>query len=183
MFLDYDQRLNLSDLLQDAINRNPEMKPIKKDSRISLKDTQISNLTNRITFISKAIQRLTKLQIIYFANSPFTYDNIAVDWEDANSDYAKQYENEELSWSNLKDLTDVELYNCPNMTQLPDFLYDLPELQSLNIACNRGISAAQLKADWTRLADDEDTGPKIQIFIWVIIIWKSFPHLLLYRRW
>ena len=164
MFLDYDQRLNLSDLLQDAINRNPEMKPIKKDSRISLKDTQIGNLTNRITFISKAIQRLTKLQIIYFANSPFTYDNIAVDWEDANSDYAKQYENEELSWSNLKDLTDVELYNCPNMTQLPDFLYDLPELQSLNIACNRGISAAQLKADWTRLADDEDTGPKIQIF-------------------
>lgn len=92
MFLDYDQRLNLSDLLQDAINRNPEMKPIKKDSRISLKDTQIGNLTNRITFISKAIQRLTKLQIIYFANSPFTYDNIAVDWEDANSDYAKQYE-------------------------------------------------------------------------------------------
>ena len=70
MFLDYDQRLNLSDLLQDAINRNPEMKPIKKDSRISLKDTQIGNLTNRITFISKAIQRLTKLQIIYFANSP-----------------------------------------------------------------------------------------------------------------
>lgn len=65
MFLDYDQRLNLSDLLQDAINRNPEMKPIKKDSRISLKDTQIGNLTNRITFISKAIQRLTKLQIIY----------------------------------------------------------------------------------------------------------------------
>ena len=94
------------------------MKPIKKDSRISLKDTQIGNLTNRITFISKAIQRLTKLQIIYFANSPFTYDNIAVDWEDANSDYAKQYENEELSWSNLKDLTDVELYNCPNMTHL-----------------------------------------------------------------
>ena len=175
MFLDYDQRLNLSDLLQDAINRNPEMKPIKKDSRISLKDTQIGNLTNRITFISKAIQRLTKLQIIYFANSPFTYDNIAVDWEDANSDYAKQYENEELSWSNLKDLTDVELYNCPNMTQLPDFLYDLPELQSLNIACNRAISAAQLKADWTRLADDEDTGPKIQIFYMGYNNLEEFP--------
>ena len=175
MFLDYDQRLNLSDLLQDAINRNPEMKPIKKDSRISLKDTQIGNLTNRITFISKAIQRLTKLQIIYFANSPFTYDNIAVDWEDANSDYAKQYENEELSWSNLKDLTDVELYNCPNMTQLPDFLYDLPELQSLNIACNRGISAGQLKADWTRLADDEDTGPKIQIFYMGYNNLEEFP--------
>ncbi len=77
-----------------------------------------------------------------------------------------KYENEELSWSNLKDLTDVELYNCPNMTQLPDFLYDLPELQSLNIACNRGISAGQLKADWTRLADDEDTGPKNSDFLY-----------------
>lgn len=163
MFLDYDLRLSLSDLLQDAINRNPDMKPIKKDTRVSLKDTQIGTLTNRITFISKAVQRLTKLQIIYFANSPFTYDNIATDWEDANSEYAKEYANEELSWSNMTDLTDVELYNCPNVTQLPDFLYDLPELQSLNIACNKGISADQLKADWARLADDEDTGPKVQI--------------------
>lgn len=163
MFLDYDQRLSLSELLQDAINKNPDMKPIKEDTRISLKDTQIGTLTNRITFISKAIQRLTKLQILYFANSPFTHNDIAIDWEDANSEYAQQYANEELSWSNLKDLTDIELYNCPNVAQLPDFIYDLPELQSLNIACNKGISADQLKADWARLADDEDTGPKIQI--------------------
>lgn len=163
MFLDYDQRLSLSELLQDAINKNPDMKPIKEDTRISLKDTQIGTLTNRITFISKAIQRLTKLQILYFANSPFTHNDIAIDWENANSEYAQQYANEELSWSNLKDLTDIELYNCPNVAQLPDFIYDLPELQSLNIACNKGISADQLKADWARLADDEDTGPKIQI--------------------
>lgn len=162
-FLDYDTRLDLSELLQDAINKNPDMKPIKKSSRIELKDTQIGGLTNNITFISKAIQRLTKLQIIYFANSPFTHEDIATDWENADSEYAKQYMDEDLSWSNMTNLTDVELYNCPKLTQLPEFLYELPELQSLNIACNKGISAKQLRDDWTKLADDEDTGPKIQL--------------------
>ena len=134
MFLDYDPRLNMSELLQDGINRHPKLQPIKKDNRITLKDTQIGGLTNRITFISKAVQRLTKLQNLYLANSPITYDNIATDWEDATSEYAKQYADEELSWSNLKDLTDVELYNCPKLTQIPEFVYDLPELQLLNVA-------------------------------------------------
>ena len=60
-------------------------------------------------------------------------------------------------------MTDLELYNCPNLTQIPEFIYDLPELQLLNIACNKGISGDQLTADWQRLADDEDIGPKIQI--------------------
>lgn len=174
-FLDYDPRLNMSELLQDGINRHPKLEPIKKNNRITLKDTQIGSLTNRITFISKAIQRLTNLQTVYFANSPFTYDNIAVDWENADSEYAKQYADEELSWSNLKQLTDLELYNCPNLTQVPDFVYDLPELQSLNIACNKGISADQLTADWARLADDEDTGPKVQILYMGYNNLEKFP--------
>ena len=176
MFLDYDPRLNMSELLQDGINRHPKLQPIKKDNRISLKDTQIGGLTNRITFISKAVQRLTKLQNLYLANSPITYDNIATDWEDATSEYAKQYADEELSWSNLKDLTDVELYNCPKLTQIPEFVYDLPELQLLNVACNKGISADQLTADWKRLADDEDTGPKVQILYLGYNNLEKFPE-------
>ena len=176
MFLDYDPRLNMSELLQDGINRHPKLQPIKKDNRITLKDTQIGGLTNRITFISKAVQRLTKLQNLYLANSPITYDNIATDWEDATSEYAKQYADEELSWSNLKDLTDVELYNCPKLTQIPEFVYDLPELQLLNVACNKGISADQLTADWKRLADDEDTGPKVQILYLGYSNLEKFPE-------
>lgn len=176
MFLDYDPRLNMSELIQDGINRDPNLQPIKKDNRITLKDTQIGGLTNRITFISKAVQRLTKLRNIYLANSPITYDNIATDWEDATSEYAKQYADEELSWSNLKDLADVELYNCPKMTQVPDFVYDLPDLQLLNIACNKGISADQLTADWKRLADDEDTGPKVQILYLGYNNLEKFPE-------
>ena len=176
MFLDYDPRLNMSELLQDGINRHPKLQPIKKDNRITLKETQIGGLTNRITFISKAVQRLTKLQNLYLANSPITYDNIATDWEDATSEYAKQYADEELSWSNLKDLTDVELYNCPKLTQIPEFVYDLPELQLLNVACNKGISADQLTADWKRLADDEDTGPKVQILYLGYNNLEKFPE-------
>jgi Leucine-rich repeat (LRR) protein len=161
-FLDYDPRSHMSEMLQESINRDPDMKPIKKDNRITLKDTQIGTLTNRITFISKALMRLTKLQNLNIANSPILADAIATEWENENSEYAKQYADEDLSWSNLKDLTDIELYNCPKMDRVPDFIYELPEIQSLNLACNKGISAGQLKADWTKLAE-EKTGPKIQI--------------------
>lgn len=174
-FLDYDPRLNMSELLQDAINRNPDLEPIKKNSRITLKDTQIGVLTNGITFVSKAIMRLTKLQALFFANSPLTEDNIASAWEDENSDYTKLYMDEELSWSNLESLTDMELYNCRDMRKLPDFVYELPELQLLNIACNKGISADQLKADWQKLADSENTGPKIQILYMGYNNLEAFP--------
>lgn len=175
-FLDYDPRLNMSELIQDGINRDGKQQPIKKNNRITLKDTQIGGLTNHITFVSKAIQRLTKLRMLYLANSPITFQNIATEWEDADSEYAKQYADEELSWSNLKDLTDVELYNCRNLTQIPEFIYALPELQLLNIACNKGISPVQLRADWTRLADNENTGPKLQILYMSYNNLERFPE-------
>lgn len=174
-FLDYDPRLNMSELIQDAINRNPKMKPIKKNSRITLKDTQIGTLTNGIRFVSKAIMRLTKLQALFFANSPFTQDDIATKWATEDSEYAKQYMNEDLSWSKMESLTDVELYNCPNMTRLPEFIFDLPDLQLLNIACNRGIESGDILTDWQKLADDEDTGPKIQILYMGYNNLEAFP--------
>lgn len=174
-FLDYDPRLNMSELIQDAINRNPKMKPIKKNSRITLKDTQIGTLTNDIRFVSKAIMRLTKLQTLFFANSPFTQDDIATKWAKEDSEYAKQYMNEDLSWSKMESLTDVELYNCPNMTRLPEFIFDLPDLQLLNIACNRGIESGDILTDWQKLADDEDTGPKIQILYMGYNNLEAFP--------
>ncbi len=172
-FLDYDPRENMSDLLKDGINRNPEHKKIKTNNRIQLKDTQIGQTTNNITFISKAIMRLTKLQQLYIANSPIKAEDICEDWENAESEYAKEYETESSSWSwkNMTELTDVELYNCPNLTKFPEFLFDLPELQLLNVACNKGIdglngtkngTGEQLTADWKRLAD-APVGAKLQI--------------------
>ena len=83
--------------------------------------------------------------------------------------------NEDLSWSKMESLTDVELYNCPNMTRLPEFIFDLPDLQLLNIACNRGIESGDILTDWQKLADDEDTGPKIQILYMGYNNLEAFP--------
>ena len=113
-----------------------------------MKDTQIGQLSNNITFVSKAVMRLTKLRQFYMGNSPFVAENICEAWENENSEYAQQYKTEDLKWDNLKDLTDVEVYNCPNLTKLPTFLKALPEMQLINVACNRGISGEQLKDDW-----------------------------------
>ena len=174
MFLDYDPRIEMSELLQNSVNRNPKMKAIKKDNRIHLKDTQIGNYTNQITHISKAVMRLTKLQQFYMGNSPLLAENICTDWIDPNSEYAKKYAADELDWEKMTELTDIELYNCPKLTTLPDFLYEIPEMQVLNIACCRGIDGLngtkdgtgdQLTEDWKRLAtpDKCKSAKKIQI--------------------
>ena len=175
MFLDYDSREGLSELLQDAINRDSKQKPIKKSNRITLKDTQIGQTANNITFVSQAIKRLTKLQQFYIANSPVVAEDICQDWEDENSEYAKLYADEDLKWENMKELTDVELYNCPQLRRLPDFLFELPEVQLLNLSCNRGIPGDQLTEDWSRLASAE-VGKKIQIFYLGYNNLESFPE-------
>ena len=43
--------------------------------------------------------------------------------------------------------------NCSKLTTLPEFLYKIPEMQVLNIACSKGIEGTQLTEDWERLAD------------------------------
>lgn len=43
----------------------------------------------------------------------------------------------------------MELYNCNGFTAIPDFVLHLPELQVLNLACNRGID--DMGAEWNRL--------------------------------
>ena len=69
-FLYRDIRENLSQILIDGINANPDFKPIKKSNRIDKKDVQFGNLTNNIKGISKALMRCTKLENFFIANSP-----------------------------------------------------------------------------------------------------------------
>ena len=166
MRMDYDKkvlakdvRLGLSDILQDAINRDPSQKPIKK-SIVSTKDVQFGNLTNQITGISKALMRLTNLQQLYIANSPITSSGFFRDIQPSSPYYA---ERNSLKWENLSSLLDIELYNCPKMDRLPvEMMTKLPELQSLNISNNHGISGAQLKSDLEKFIDG-NSGDKIQI--------------------
>ena len=179
LYLKTDIRSGLSEMLQEVINNDPSKKRIEKKERPTLKDTQIGVLTNGLEFISKAVMRLTKLQQLYIANAPIecddTKDNFCTEWADENSEYAQEYKDEDLSWDNFKDLTDIEVYNCKNIKKLPRFLYSLPEIQLLNIACNRSIDAAQLKADWTELAESNVTGPKIQILYMGYNNLEEFP--------
>lgn len=171
-FLAKDGREGLSDILKDAINRDPSQKAISSN-RISLKDVQFGNLTNGIVGISKAMMRLTQLQQFYLANSPITTNNF---FRDIKSDSPFYAERNELSWSNLNNLLDIEIYNCPSLGALPiEFLTQVPELQSLNIAANAGISAEQLKSDWIALANGTN-GDKIQLLYMGFNNLKEFPE-------
>lgn len=151
LFIRRDSREDLSELLQWTINRDPQQRKIVKNARIEPKDVAVGSTTNAITGVSKAIMRLTNLQQLFIANSPIKAEDIFTNWQGKNTAYREQWaeESKNWKWSNLKDLTDIELYNCPNFTELPAFLRELPELQVLNIACNKGI--ADMGKEWERL--------------------------------
>ncbi|MBR4997759.1 MAG: DUF4458 domain-containing protein [Bacteroidaceae bacterium] len=172
-YLKRDIREGLSDILQDAINRDEKQRPIVKSSRITLKDVQFGKQTNAITGISRAMMRLTKLQQFYIANSPITADNFFVDVDTTSAYYEEQ---STWSWASMESLTDVEIYNCRNLDRLPlELLTTLPELQSLNIACNNHISGAQLKSDWEAIIDGA-SGPRLQLLYMGYNNLEEFPQ-------
>lgn len=174
-FLARDGREGLSDILQEQVNRDGKQPSITPSSRISLKDVQFGKKTNQIKGISRAMMRLTKLQQFYIANSPITAEEFFVDVKESSPFYEEQAE---WSWSNLELLTDVEIYNCAELDSLPMEMFDedgLPELQSLNIACNNGISAEQLKKDWISIIEG-NSGDRLQLLYMGYNNLKEFPE-------
>ena len=150
----HDARQDLSPELKRAINSDPAFKPIAM-SKPQRKDVAFGNLTNGITAISRAMMRLTKLEQLFIANSPIT-DEFFAEVSPKSEFYA---EREEWSWANFDMLTDVEIYNCAELTHLPmEMLAALPNIQSLNISMNKGISGEQLKADWEAFIDGASGG-------------------------
>lgn len=178
MRMNYDNRVlakdfreGFSDLMQNGFNTLQPEKAIK-NNRIDMKSIQFGDLTNGITGISKAIMRLTELEQLYIANSPLTTEGFFREIESSSPFYA---EKDELSWSNLTKLYDLEIYNCPQLTALPmDMLANLPELQMLNIACSKGISGEQLKKDWETFINGA-SGPKIQVIYMGYNNLEEFP--------
>ena len=165
-FLKYDPRANMSEMIKESFNSDSKNAKnlIKKDSRIQLKDAQIGLTTNKITGISKAIYRLTKMQQFYIGNSPITAGEVCSKfYDDESSEYHRFAEEfTEEVWDKMTTLTDLELYNCPKLTRLPDFYYNLPNVQAFNLARNKGISAAQLRDDWEQMATSK-IGKTLQI--------------------
>ena len=165
-YLKYDPRANMSEMIKESFNSDSKNAKnlIKKDSRIQLKDAQIGLTTNKITGISKAIYRLTKMQQFYIGNSPITAGEVCSKfYDDESSEYHRFAEEfTEEAWDKMTTLTDLELYNCPKLTRLPDFYYNLPNVQAFNLARNKGISAAQLRDDWEQMATSK-IGKTLQI--------------------
>ena len=179
-FLKYDPRAFMSEMIIESVNSDKNLKHgmtrIQKDSRINLKDAQIGTMTNQITGVSKAIYRLTKLQQFYIGNSPITSGEVCAKFYNADDDTYGKFATEftDAAWDNMTNLTDMELYNCPKITRLPEFYYGLPAMQALNLARCKGISAAQLRDDWERLAT-EKTGKTLQILYLSYNNLEEFP--------
>ena len=179
-FLKYDPRAFMSEMIIESVNSDKNLKHgmtrIKKDSRINLKDAQIGTMTNQITGVSKAIYRLTKLQQFYIGNSPVTSGEVCAKFYNEGDDTYGKFAAEftDAAWDNMTNLTDMELYNCPKITRLPEFYYGLPAMQALNLARCKGISAAQLRDDWERLAT-EKTGKTLQILYLSYNNLEEFP--------
>ena len=179
-FLKYDPRAFMSEMIIESVNSDKNLKHgmtrIKKDSRINLKDAQIGTMTNQITGVSKAIYRLTKLQQFYIGNSPVTSGEVCAKFYNADDATYGKFASEftDAAWDNMTNLTDIELYNCPKISRIPDFYYNLPNLQAMNLARCKGISAAQLRDDWERLAT-EKTGKTLQILYLSYNNLEEFP--------
>ena len=85
--------------------------------------------------------------------------------DDSESAYRKAYEEEEndWNWNNFTMLTDMEIYNCKELTSLPmNMLFELPELQMLNVACNQKIKGDVLLDNWKKFIEGK-SGKKIQV--------------------
>ncbi|MBR2318819.1 MAG: DUF4458 domain-containing protein [Bacteroidaceae bacterium] len=168
--LEKDFRLNLSEIWQKTIELDDTERPLKKG--VSLKHIQFGDMTNGIEGISKAVMRCTKLEQFYIANSPVTIDGF---FREIGEDSPFYEERNSLTWENMTTLFDVEIFNCPNLTSLPmDMLGNVPELQMLNIACCKGISGDQLKADWEAFINGK-SGAKIQVIYMGFNNLKEFP--------
>lgn len=115
--------------------------PAIKKSIVQPKDVIHGDMTNGITGISEAIGNLSKLEILYIANSPIT------SLPDALGD--------------LESCTDLEIYNCPRLTAFPTQLARMKNLTQLNMAMNPQLAAAF--PEGIRQIADGEAGKSLQI--------------------
>ena len=111
-------------------------------ARIQPMDMVHGVTTNGLVSLPAEIGNLTKLEQLFIANSEIS--------------------SLPAEMANLRSCTDLELYNCPNMTEFPMALAQMPELITVNLANNRQWSSDEVLKGLKALA----TGPsaeKIQL--------------------
>lgn len=136
-FLKKDLRATFSEPLQLAFEmqgKSVEKGEMASGRGIRPKDVSPGHLSNGIKGIPEEIENLTKLQQLFIANGKF-------------EDFA-----EGTDFSNLSDLTDVEIYNCPSMKKLPEALFTMPNIELLNLANNPQIASAVFEEGLKKLA-------------------------------
>ena len=115
-------------------------------SLIQPKDMTPGKVTNGLLSLPAEFGKLTKLEQLFIANSKIT--------------------TLPMEMADLISLTDIEVYNCPDMKEFPMALAVLKELVSANLACNPQWSADEALKGLKALA----TGPskeKIQILYYL----------------
>lgn len=115
--------------------------PAIKKSIVQPKDVIHGDMTNGITGISEAIGNLSKLEILYIANSPIT--------------------SLPESLGDLESCTDLEIYNCPGLKAFPLQLARMKNLTLLNMAMNPQLAAAF--PDGIKQIAKGDAGKTLQI--------------------
>ncbi len=120
----------------DTTGRQIDMRP---------KDTAFGTITNDVRSLPAEIGNLTKLSIIYIANSTMTTIPAEI--------------------ALLDDLTDLEIYNCPNMVEFPMAITGMKSLQFLNFSHNLQWSAEEIYKGFDALAKNEGTkeNPTIEL--------------------
>ena len=111
-------------------------------SLIQPKDMSAGKITNGLLSLPAEFGKLTKLEQLFIANSKIT--------------------TLPMEMANLTSLTDIEVYNCPDMVEFPMALTKMPSLVSANLACNPQWNAEEALKGLKGLA----TGPskeKLQI--------------------
>lgn len=111
----YDEGFTEKQIIEAGTGRQKVVRPY---------DTVHGKLCNGLRSLPMEIGRLQNLEFLYIANSEIETlpDSLAL----------------------LSALTDVEVYNCPKMTEFPMALTKLPKLISLNISNNAQWDAAQI---------------------------------------
>ena len=151
-FVSHDLRDELSDPLKMALEMEGEYKRKVERKGISPKDVNWGDLTNGITSIHPAIGKLSELEVLYIANAPITSLPGATPGK----------ETEEPGIAGLKALTDLEIYNCPELKTFPSVIAKLPELIQLNMAMNKQLTSEEFNKGLEALAKGESK-EKIQI--------------------
>lgn len=151
-FVSHDLRDELSDPLKMALEMKGEYKRKVERKGISPKDVNWGDLTNGITGIHPAIGKLKKLEVLYIANAPIT----------SLPEATPGNEEKEPGIAGLKALTDLEIYNCPELKTFPSVIAKLPELIQLNMAMNKQLSSEEFNKGLQELAEG-NSKEKIQI--------------------